>query len=88
MTNAQHDDTVDLIVDLNTMDDTGLPWTFLDQATNRDRIVPGAYIVAGSGAAKAVVLVVDIADGIVHLQPVRGSVASNRRLLTGHRIAP
>jgi len=23
---------VDLIVDLNTMDDTGLPWAFLDKA--------------------------------------------------------
>ncbi len=25
---------VDVVVDLNTMDETGLPWTFLDQAAD------------------------------------------------------
>lgn len=73
---------VDLRVDLNTMDETGLPWTFLDQASDSSRIVPGRHIVVGSGAAVAVAVVVDISDdGIVHVQPVKGSVASNARLL-------
>ena len=84
---VEHGEAVDLVVDLNTMDETGLPWAFLDEAPHPDRVVPGAYVVAGSGSARAVALVVDIVDGIVHVQPMRGSVASNRQLLAGHRIA-
>ena len=84
---VEHGEAVDLVVDLNTMDETGLPWAFLDEAPNPDRVVPGAYVVVGSGSARAVALVVDIVDGIVHVQPMRGSVASNRQLLTTHRIA-
>lgn len=73
---------VDLRVDLQTMDETGLPWTFLDEAPDVSRIVPGRHIVAGSGAATAVAVVVDISDeGIVHVQPLSGSVASNAHLL-------
>ncbi len=73
---------VDLRIDLNTMDETGLPWTFLDQAPDASRIIPGRHIVVGSGAAVAVAVVVDITDeGIVHVQPLRGSVASNTHLL-------
>ena len=78
---------LDLIVDLNTMDDSGLPWAFLDDAPHPERIVPGSYVVAGSGAARAVARVVDIVDGIVHVQPVRGSVANNATLLTARQIA-
>lgn len=79
MTAATH---VDLRVDLNTMDETGLPWAFLDEAPEPSRIVPGHHIVVGSGAAVAVAVVVDITDdGIVHVQPIRGSVASNAHLL-------
>jgi hypothetical protein len=75
---------VDLRVDLNTMDETGLPWTFLDQAPDPSRIIPGRHIVVGSGAAVAVAVVVDITDeGVVHIQPLKGSVASNARFLTG-----
>lgn len=73
---------VDLRIDLQTMDETGLPWTFLDQAPDPSRIVPGRHIVAGSGAAVAVAVVVDITDeGIVHVYPLNGSVASNAHLL-------
>jgi hypothetical protein len=73
---------VDLRVDLQTMDETGLPWTFLDQARDPSRIVPGCHIVAGSGAAVAVVVVVDVTEeGIVHVHPLPGSVASNAHLL-------
>lgn len=77
---------VDLRIDLNTMDETGLPWTFLDQAPDPSRIIPGRHIVVGSGAAVAVAVVVDITDeGIVHVQPLRGSVASNARFLDADR---
>mgnify|MGYP001201227224 FL=1 len=73
---------VDLRVDLQTMDETGLPWTFLDEAPDPSRIVPGRHIVAGSGSAVAVAVVVDITDeGIVHVHPLSGSVASNAHLL-------
>ena len=83
-----HDEqTVDLPVDLNTIDDTGLPWAFLDTATEPTRIIPGTHIVVGTGAARAVALVVDIADGIVHVKPLRGSVTSNAALLAPSSIA-
>ena len=80
--------TVDLVVDLNTMDDTGLPWAFLDQALNPAAVRPGLHILVGSGAARAVALVVDITDGIVHVRPLRGSVNANAHLLnTSERAA-
>jgi len=73
---------VDLRVDLQTMDETGLPWTFLDEAPDPSRIVPGRHIVAGSGSAIAVAVVVDITEeGVVHVHPLSGSVASNVHLL-------
>lgn len=78
---------IDLLIDLSTMDDTGLPWAFLDDAPHPEKVVPGAYIVAGAGRARAVALVVDIVDGIVHIQPRRGSVSRNAALLTNHQLA-
>ncbi len=68
---------IDLRVDLNTMDETGLPWAFLKRAISPERVKPGAYIVVGSGAAVAVAQVVDVADGIVHVRPLPGSVERN-----------
>lgn len=73
---------IDLPLDLNSIDDTGLPWTYLDQARDASRVVPGRHLVVGSGAAVAVAVVVDVGpDGVVHVQPVRGSVESNAQLL-------
>jgi hypothetical protein len=37
--------TVDLPLDLNTQDETGLPWTFLDEVPDPSRIIQGAWIV-------------------------------------------
>lgn len=76
---------VDLPVDLNTMDDTGLPWAFLDEAPDPTRVRPGHHLLVGSGAARAIALVIDITDGIVHLQPLRGSVSANIHLLDDPR---
>jgi predicted SPOUT superfamily RNA methylase MTH1 len=73
---------LDLIVDLNTEDDTGLPWTLLRNARHPDRVVKGAYIVAGSASVYAVAEVVDIADGVVWVRPVPGTAEKNRHLLT------
>jgi hypothetical protein len=78
---------LDLVVDLNTMDDTGLPWAFLDRAVHPERLVPGAYVIVGSGQVRAVAQVIDVVEGIVHVRPLRGSVASNAHLLVGHRPA-
>lgn len=73
---------VDLPVDLNSEDDTGLPWGFLDESPNPSKVAEGAWIIAGSTRTQAVAQVVDIADGIVHVRPLPGSVASHRGLLT------
>lgn len=80
-------DRLDLPVDLNTIDESGLPWAFLDTAADPPMVVPGRFIVVGSGAARAVAQVVDITDGIVHLRPLRGSVASNAHLLSDRHLA-
>lgn len=74
---------VDLVVDLNTMDDSGLPWAFLDAASDRSRIVPGTHIIVGSGEVRAVATVVDIDGDVVHVQPLRGPVSRHRHLLRG-----
>jgi len=77
-----NDVAVDLRIDFNTEDETGLPWAYLDAAADRARIVPGRYIVAGAGEAVAVAQVIDVAaDGLVHVRPVRGNVDENRHLL-------
>lgn len=73
---------IELPIDFNTMDETGLPWAFLDEAADPSRIVPGAHLVAGSGSVRAVVVVVDVTDdGIVHVCDVPGSVEDNAHLL-------
>jgi hypothetical protein len=74
---------VDIEIDWNEEDDTGLPWTFVDRALTPSKIVPGAYVVAGRGTALAVAEVVDINDeGVVHLRPLPGPVASHKHLLS------
>lgn len=84
MSNDRPDDAVelDLVVDLNTMDDSGMPWAFLDRAVHPERIQPGAHVVVGAGSVRAVAKVVDVIDGIVHVDPVRGSLATNAHLLS------
>jgi len=73
---------IDLFVDFNTEDDTGLSWTYADKAKDPSRIVPGRYVVAGMSGATAVVKIVDVdADGLVHVLPVPGSVEENHHLL-------
>ena len=73
---------VDLPVDLTSEDDTGLPWGFLDEAIAPGKIHEGAWIVIGSRSTQAVAQVSDIGpDGIVHVRPLPGSVASHRALL-------
>jgi hypothetical protein len=73
---------IDIDVDWNTMDDTGLPWTFASEAVEPARIVPGSYVVAGRGTAIAVAEVVDRdADGVVHLRMLPGPISASLHLL-------
>lgn len=74
---------VDLLVDLNCTDDTGLPWALLNESADTTHIEPGRHLVVGSGAAQAVAQVIDIHNGIVHVRPLHGSVASNSHHLRG-----
>ena len=60
----------DLFVDLNPEDETGLPWSYLDQATDPSVVVPRRVIVVGSGSTVAVAQVIDVGiDGLVHVRP-------------------
>jgi hypothetical protein len=80
------DTPVDLTLDLNSEDDTGLPWGFIDEAANPPLIQEGAWIVVGSGTARAVAQVADIDGEIVHVRPLPGPVSRHRHLL-GHNVA-
>lgn len=73
---------VDIYVDWNTQDDTGLPWTFADQAGDPSLVVAGRYVIAGHGDAIAVAQIVAVGDdGLVHLRQIPGPIASNAHLL-------
>ena len=72
---------VDLRVDLNTEDDTGLPWAPMSDARDPSLIKEGAWIIVGSGSARAVAQVADIDDGIVHVRPLPGPVRRHAHLL-------
>jgi hypothetical protein len=77
---------IDLTVDLNNEDDSGLPWTFLDEARDPSLIREGAWIVVGEGSGRAVAQVVEIEDDIVRVRPLPGPVERHRELLS-HRVA-
>ncbi len=69
---------LNLFVDLNTEDETGLPWSLLTEAADPDLVVPGAHIVVGSGRVRAVALVVDVTnDGVVHVKPLPGPLSAH-----------
>ncbi|MDP9420456.1 MAG: hypothetical protein M3P53_09975 [Actinomycetota bacterium] len=73
---------IDIDVDWNTQDDTGMAWSFVDEARDPSRITPGAYVVAGRGTAVAVAEVVDVGDdAVVHLRSLPGPVSAHAHLL-------
>jgi hypothetical protein len=77
---------IDLVVDLNSEDESGLPWTFLDEARDAALIEEGAWVVVGQGSARAVAQIVEIEGDIVRVRPLPGPVDRHRRLLA-HRVA-
>ena len=72
---------VDLSVDLNTEDDTGLPWAFVEDARDPALIREGAWIVVGSGQARAVAQVAQIEGNLVWVRPLPGPVSRHRHLV-------
>jgi hypothetical protein len=69
---------VEIDIDWNTQDNTGLPWTFADGAADPQCIVPGAFVLAGRGTAVAVAEVVDRdSDGVVHLRALPGPATAH-----------
>lgn len=74
-------DDLDLRVDLNTEDDTGLPWAFLRDARDPSVIQEGNWIVVGSGSVRAVAQVVQVVDDLVWVRPLPGPVDRYRDLL-------
>jgi hypothetical protein len=80
MTEA-HLDEVDLVVDLNSEDESGLPWSFVDEARDPSLMVEGAWLVVGEGAARAVAQVVEVDGNIVRVRPLPGPIERHRHLL-------
>lgn len=75
--------SIDIDIDWNEEDDTGLPWTFVDSAERPERIVPGAIVLAGRKDSLAVAEVVDRdGDGVVHLRPLPGTLGANLHRLS------
>jgi hypothetical protein len=72
---------VDLVVDLNSEDESGLPWSFLDEARDPALIREGAWIIVGEGSTQAVAQVVEIEGEIGRVRPLPGPVESHRALL-------
>jgi hypothetical protein len=72
---------VDLEVDLNSEDDSGLPWGLLDEAPEPSRIQEGRWIAVGAGRARAVAQVADIDGNVVHVRPLPGPVSRHQHLL-------
>ncbi len=72
---------VDLVVDLNSEDESGLPWTFLDEAHDPALIREGVWLVVGEGSTRAVAQVVEIVGDIVRVRPLPGPVEAHRALL-------
>lgn len=81
---------VDIAADLNDEDDTGLVWTFLDEARNPAIVVPGAIVVAGDADAPAVAEVVNLVEKpvgtIVHLRLLPGTFDDYEALIQRSRL--
>lgn len=72
---------VDLRVDLNTEDDTGLPWAFVSDARDTALLQEGAWLVIGSCSTRAVAHVVQIDGELVWVRPLPGLISEYRELV-------
>ena len=53
---------VDITADLNSVDENGFVWTFLDEAEDPSGIRPGEVVVAGSPLTPAACEVIDLVE--------------------------
>ena len=74
-------DDVGLRVDLNTEDDSGLPWAFRRDARDPALLREGAWLIVGSGGNRAVAQVAQIEGDLVWVRPLPGPVRQYRHLL-------
>ncbi len=76
---------IDIAADLNSEDETGLVWTYLDEAREPAVIRPREIVVAGTELTSAVCEVVDLVEQptgtIVHLRVLPGTLAQYRKLV-------
>jgi hypothetical protein len=63
---------------LNFWDDSGLPWSFLDGATDPALICEGAWPVVGEGTVRAVAQVTEVEGDVVRVRPLPGTVDEHR----------
>ncbi len=80
-------DEVDLRVDLNTEDDTGLPWAFLRDGRDPALVHEGAWLIVGSGRTRAVAQVASVDGDLVWVRPLPGTVSQYRHLLAARGAA-
>lgn len=68
------DRELDLPVDLNSEDESTLPWGLLSEAREPGSIVEGAWIIVGSGRVRAIAQVAEIGPRaeVVHCQVHEG----------------
>jgi hypothetical protein len=78
---VQRDD-IDLVVDLNSEDESGLPWTFIGEARDTSLVREGAWLIVGEGEVRAVAQVAEIQGDIVRVRPLPGLVDEHRGLLS------
>lgn len=74
---------LDLVVDLNSEDESDLPWAHLDEARHPELVREGAWLVVGEANVRAVAQVVEIDGDIVRVRPLPGPVSKHRELLGG-----
>jgi hypothetical protein len=76
---------VDIAADLNSEDESGLVWTYLDEAREPAVIRPREIVVAGTELTSAVCEVVELVEQptgtIVHLRVLPGTIAQYRKLV-------
>jgi hypothetical protein len=53
---------LDIPCDPTQIDHTGLPWTFIDEAANPDRIVKGAIVISGDAEDPVFARVASLTD--------------------------
>lgn len=73
---------IDLPLDLQTENESGLPYMTFDRARHPERVVVGNWIVVGTAEVNAVARVVDIDDnGVVEVEPLPGPASKWLHLL-------